>query len=250
MVDVAGIRAELAPTGTLRIGLNDANFLLVRRAADGSPAGLAPELGRELARRVGVPCTFVHYADAGLMANAVDSGAWDVGFLGIDLARQGIAFTQPYVEIDAGYLVPAGSPLATMADVDRSGVRIAVAERSAYDLYLTRTLKFATLVRTPSISGSYDAFVAQGLEALAGLKARLKEERRRLPGARILDGRFTAIQQGIGTPAARRSGAAYLTSFVTDAKRSGLLGVLAERTATTGVSIPDDPAPSPVRSGT
>jgi polar amino acid transport system substrate-binding protein len=243
-VDLARARIELAPTGVLRVALNDANFLLVRRDAQGEPAGLAPALAREIATRLDVHCTFLHYADAGLMADAVDTGTWDIGFLGIDADRAGIAFTQPYVEIDAGYLVPPDSALSTIDEVDRPGVRIAVFERSAYDLHLTRTLRFATLVRAPSIEASFQIFAADRLEALAGLKARLEDDALRLPGARVLDGRFTAIQQGIGTPASRRTGAAYLAAFVSDARSSGLLQALVQRLVSGGITIPEDPPDS------
>jgi polar amino acid transport system substrate-binding protein len=235
----AALRAELAPSGRLRVGLNYGNFLLVLKDdADGAPRGIAPDLARELGRRVGAPVEFVRYDQAGTMADAVTSGAWDVAFLAAEPARANvIAFTAAYLEIEAGYLVPPGSPIRTIDEVDRPGVRIAVANKAAYDLYLSRTLKHAELVRAEGIPGSYDLFVAQKLDALSGLKPRLLMDVERLPGARILDGRFTAIQQGIGTPVARAAAAAYLRAFVEEIKSSGLVAQAIARHGVRGVNV-------------
>jgi polar amino acid transport system substrate-binding protein len=235
----AALRAELAPSGRLRVGLNYGNFLLVLKDdADGAPRGIAPDLARELGRRVGAPVEFVRYDQAGTMADAVTSGAWDVAFLAAEPARANvIAFTAAYLEIEAGYLVPSGSPIRTIDEVDRPGVRIAVANKAAYDLYLSRTLKHAELVRAEGIPGSYDLFVAQKLDALSGLKPRLLMDVERLPGARILDGRFTAIQQGIGTPVARAAAAAYLRAFVEEIKSSGLVAQAIARHGVRGVNV-------------
>src|SRR5215471_9381389 len=132
-------KSELTPTGKLRVGINYGNFLLVTRHSDSDYSGIAVDLGRELGTRLGVPIELVAFATAGKLADAVKSGAWDVAFLGNEPQRAGdIAFSSPYLEIEAGYLVPAGSPITTMAEVDRKGVRIAVAINSAYDLYLVR----------------------------------------------------------------------------------------------------------------
>jgi polar amino acid transport system substrate-binding protein len=235
----AALRAELAPSGPLRVGLNYGNFLLVLKDdADGAPRGIAPDLARELGRRVGAPVEFVRYDQAGTMADAVTSGAWDVAFLAAEPARANvIAFTAAYLEIEAGYLVPPGSPIRTIDEVDRPGVRIAVANKAAYDLYLSRTLKHAELVRAEGIPGSYDLFVAQKLDALSGLKPRLLMDVERLPGARILDGRFTAIQQGIGTPVARAAAAAHLRAFVEEIKSSGLVAQAIARHGVRGVNV-------------
>jgi polar amino acid transport system substrate-binding protein len=233
------VRAELAPTGTLRVGLNYGNFLLVLKdAASGEPRGIAPDLARELGRRVGVPVEFVRFDQAGKMADAVTTGVWDVAFLAAEPARADvIAFTAAYLEIEATYLVPAGSPIRTIAEVDRPGVRIAVANKAAYDLYLSRTLKHAELVRAEGIDGSYELFVAQKLDVLSGLKPRLLMDVEKLPGARILDGRFTAIQQGIGTPKARAAAAAYLSAFVEEAKSTGLVAQAIARHGVRGVNV-------------
>jgi polar amino acid transport system substrate-binding protein len=238
-VMTAALRSELAPTGKLRVGLNYGNFLLVLKDdAGGAPRGIAPDLARELGRRVGVPVEFVRYDQAGTMADAVTSGAWDVAFLAAEPARANvIAFTAAYLEIEAGYLVPPGSPIRTIEEVDRPGVRIAVANKAAYDLYLSRTLKHAELVRAEGIPGSYDLFVAQKLDALSGLKPRLLMDVERLPGARILDGRFTAIQQGVGTPVARAAAAAYLRAFVEEIKSTGLVAQAIARHGVRGVNV-------------
>lgn len=232
-------RSELAPTGKLRVGINHGNFLLVTSGSSRSdPRGVAPDLARELGRRLGVPVEFVGFDTAGTMADAGRTGAWDVAFLGAEPQRANeIAFTAAYLEIPATYLVPAGSPLRSIAEVDREGVRIAVAEKSAYDLFLSRNIKHARLMRTQGIDASYNLFVTEKLEALSGLKPRLLKDVERLPGARLLDGQFTAVQQAIGTPKARAAGATYLRAFVEEAKASGFVGQAISRNAVQGVSV-------------
>jgi polar amino acid transport system substrate-binding protein len=231
--------AELAPSGKLRVGLNYGNFLLVLKdAPDGTPRGIAPDLGRELGKRLGVPVEFVRFDAAGKLADAVKADAWDVAFLGAEPQRASeIAFSAPYLEIPVTYLVPAGSPLRTIADVDREGVRISVAEKSAYDLFLSRTLKQAKLLRAQGIEGSYELFIKEGLDALAGLKPRLVSDAEKLPGSRVLDGQVTGVQQAIGTPRARETGARYLRKFVDEAKRSGLVAKTIERNQVRGVTV-------------
>lgn len=233
------VRSELAPTGTLRVGLNHGNFLLVTPGSSASdPRGVAPDLARELGRRLGVPVEFIRFDTAGGLADGARTGAWDVAFLGAEPQRANeIAFTAAYLEIPATYLVPAGSPIRSVADVDRAGVRIAVSEKSAYELYLSRTLKQAQLLRTKGIDGSFELFVADKLEALAGLKPRLLTDVQKLPGARLLEGQFTAVQQAIGTPKSREAGAKYLREFVEEVKASGLVAQAITRNAVQGVSV-------------
>jgi polar amino acid transport system substrate-binding protein len=231
-------RAELAPSGTLRVGINFGNALLATKDAKGEPAGIAVDLARELARRLGVPLEIVPYESAGRMADGAKGGAWDVAFLGSDPARADeISFTAPYLEIEATYLVPAGSPLRTIADVDRDGVRIAVSEKSAYDLYLTRSLRHARLVRVPGPDASTDLFFKDKLEALAGLKPVLVEAVGRQPGSRVLDGRFTTVQQAVGTPKGRPAAAQFLQTFVEDVKASGFVAKSIERNRIQGVMV-------------
>lgn len=231
--------SELAPTGKLRIGLNYSNFLLVLKdAPDGSPQGIAPDLGRELASRLGVKPAFVKFDAAGKLADGVKKGMWDVAFLGNEPARANeIAFTPAYLEIPVTYLVPAGSPLKSFADVDQPGVRIAVADQSAYHLFLTRSLKKAELVAADGIEGSYKMFADLKLEALAGLKPRLITDAQRLPGSRILDGQVTAVQQSIGTPKSRETAARYLKEFIEDVKAKGLIGEAISRHKVNGVTV-------------
>ena len=232
-------KSELAPTGVLRAGINLSNFLLVSgKSPTGEPQGVAPDMAREIAARLGVPVGYVTFATPGELADAAEKNVWDIGLIGAEPARaETIAFTPAYVEIEATYLVPPGSPLKSIAEVDRAGVRIAVNARSAYDLWLTRNIKHATLVRANSIDGSLRRFVEEKLEALAGLKLRLLKDVAALPGARILEGRFTAVQQAIGTARANAAGAEFLRRFVAEAKASGLVASLIERHKVRGLSV-------------
>jgi len=230
---------SLSPSGKLKIGLNYSNFLLViGDDANGEPKGIAPDLGRELAKRVGMPFEFVKFDAAGKLFDAVKSAQCDVGFLGAEPQRADeVDFTNAYLEIPVTFLVPAGSPIKTIADVDRDGVRIAVSERSAYDLYLSRTLKKAQLVRTKGIPASYDVFMAQKLEVLGGLKPKLVDEQARTPGSRVLDGQITGVQQAIGAPKGRPAAAKYLREFAEDVKRSGFVARAIEKHGVKGVRV-------------
>lgn len=231
--------AEFAPSGTLRVGINLGNPVIAQRdPGGGDPKGVGPALGRELAKRLGVAVKFVTFDTAGKLADAVKAGAWDVAFLGNEPQRAGdIAFSPAYLEIEAGYLVPAGSTIKTMADVDRKGVRIATAVNSAYDLYLSRNLKHATLVRANAIQGSYDVFVKDKLEVLSGLKPRLLTDAQTLPGSRILEGRFTVVQQSVGTPQGRPAAAGYLSEFAKEIRTSGFVAEAIARHAVRGVTV-------------
>lgn len=235
----AAARSQLAPTGKLRVGINLSNFLLTRTdPRTGEHGGVAVDLGRELARRLGVPAEVIAYESPGKLADAARSNAWDVGFLGAEPQRANeIDFTAAYVEIEATYLVPPGSALQAIADVDRPGVRIAISGKSAYDLYLTRNLKHAELVRETGMDNVFKRFVEDKLDALAGLKPRLITDQQNLPGSRILDGRFTAVQQAIGTPKGRPAGTQYLREFAEDVKRSGLVAQLIEKNNVRGLTV-------------
>jgi len=233
------VRSELAPTGTLRVGIYFQNVLLARKdPASGEALGVAVDIAGELARRLGVPVKIVAYDTPGQMATAVKTGAWDVAFLATDPARAGeITFTAPYIEIEATYLVPAGSPLRTIADVDSEGVRVAVADKSANELYLSRSLQRARLMRAPTVTAAFKLFVADKLEALADIKPRLVTVAEKLPGSRIIDGRFSVIQQAVGTPAGRAAGAKYLREFVEDVKATGLVAQAIEKNGVHGLSV-------------
>ena len=233
------VRSELAPSGTLRAGINLANFLLVTgRSPEGDPEGVAPDMAAEIARRLDVPIAYVPFETPAKLADAAGDDVWDIGLIGAEPARaQTIAFTAAYTEIEATYLVAGGSALREIEDVDRDGVRISVAGGSAYDLFLSRSLEHAELVRASGLDGSFDLFVEQKLDALAGLRPRLISDVERLPGARILDGRFTAVQQAVGTPRPREGGAAFLRELVEEAKASGLVQRLIDRHRVRGLSV-------------
>ncbi len=232
-------KAELAPTGVLRAGINLSNFLLVTgRSRSGEPEGVAPDMAREIAARLRVPIAYVPFPRPGELADAAGTNVWDIGLIAVEPARAAkIAFSPAYVEIEATYLVPPGSPLQTIAEVDRPGIRIAVAARSAYDLWLTRNVAHAELVRAPSLEAAFELFRADKLDALAGLKPGLLADIEKLPGARILDGRFTSVQQAIGTARANGAGAAFLRTFVEEAKASGLIQRLIERHHVRGLAV-------------
>jgi len=230
---------DIAPTGKLRVGLNYGNFLLVLKdKPDGTPQGIAPDLARELAKRLEMAIEFVKFDAAGKLADGVKSGAWDVAFLGNEPQRAAeIAFSPAYLEIPVTYLVPAGSPLNSLADIDRKGVRIAVADKSAYHLFMMRELKNAELVSADGIEGSYKLFIDSKLDALAGLKPRLLTDQQKNPGSRILEGQLTAVQQSIGTPKSRESAARYLKEFAADVKKSGFVAEAIARHKVPGVSV-------------
>ncbi|MDX1374735.1 MAG: transporter substrate-binding domain-containing protein [Burkholderiales bacterium] len=233
----AAVVAELAPGGTLRAGINLSNFLLVTgKAANGDPQGIAPDLAGEIAARLGVPLKLLPYANPGKLADAV--AEWDVGLIGAEPARaKEIAFSAAYLEIESTYLVPPGSKIRSVEEIDREGVRIAVYGKSAYGLYLARSIKHAELVNAEGLDASWELFVSRKLDALAGLRPRLVQDVEKLPGARVLEGRFTAVQQAVGTPRSRAAGAAFLAAFVEEAKASGLVARLIERHGVRGVNV-------------
>lgn len=227
--------AALAPTGVLRAGINLSNFLLVTgRDADGGPTGVSPDMARELARRLGVGVELRTYKSPGDLADDAERDAWDVGNIGAEPARAAtIAFTAAYCEIECTYLVPPGSRLTAIAEVDRPGVRIASAPRAAFDLWLEANLRHAELVRPATLAGAFDLFVSERLDALAGLRPGLLRDAEKLPGSRLLDGAFSSVQQAMGTPRGRDdAGYAYLRAFVEEMKA---VGFVAERIAAHGV---------------
>lgn len=231
--------SELAPTGVLRAGINLSNFLLVTgTGAAGDPEGVSPDMAREVASRLGVPVKYVPFASPGELAAEAGKGVWDIGLIGAEPQRaEKIAFTAAYAEIEATYLVPAGSPLKTISDVDGPGVRIAVTDRTAYGLWLERNIKHAELVRSETLDTAYEDFVSKKLEVLAGLRARLLSDLEKLPGARILEGRFSSVQQAIGTDKKNTKGAAFLRDVVENAKASGLVARLIEKHKVRGLSV-------------
>ena len=225
------IRAELAPTGVLRAAISLSNFLLVTaQSSQGDPVGVSPDIARAVADRLGVPVRYITFPSPGELADAAVEDIWDIGNIGAEPERaKTISFTAAYAEIEATYLVPAGSAIHTVAEVDRNGGRIGVYGRSAYGLWLADNIQCAERVITDSVDASFELFVEQGLEVLAGLRPRLVSDAAKLPGARILDGQFTAVQQAIGCKPERTSGAQFLHDFIEEAKDSGLVADLLEK---------------------
>jgi polar amino acid transport system substrate-binding protein len=235
----AAVRTDLAPTGTLRAGINYGNVILATKDPDtGESRGVAIDLTRELAARLVVPFQVVAYGSVAAMVDAAKTNGWDIAFLGIDPAREGdIAFTAAYLEIEATYLVPAGSALRTVADVDREGVRVAAPARANYELFLSRSLTRAQLVRAATADAAFDLLAGGKVDALAGLRQALIGLVDRLPGSRMLDGQFMKVPQAIGVPRGRDAGLGYLRGFVEDAKGSGLVTRAIEKTGARGVSL-------------
>jgi polar amino acid transport system substrate-binding protein len=231
--------AELTPTGVLRAGINMSNFLLVTgKTPSGDPVGVSPDMAAEVAKRLGVPLKLIPFKSPGELGDQAENNVWDIGNIGAEPQRaRTIAFTAAYCEIEATYLVPPGSPIQSIADVDKPGIKISVTGRSAYGLWLENNIKHATLVRTDSLDSSFDQFVNQKLDVLAGLRPRLIDDVKKLPGARILDGQFSAVQQAIGTPKKNVKAAAWLAAFVEDAKKSGLVKSFIEKHNVKGLSV-------------
>jgi polar amino acid transport system substrate-binding protein len=218
---------ELAPDGSLRVAINYGNPVLAQQPRSGDePRGVSAELARELGRQLGVPVRFVIFNQAGQVTEALKSNpkAWDIAFLAIDPVRaQGIDFTAPYVVIEGAYLVIKESPLHAVEEVDRAPHRVAVTTGSAYDLYLTRALKKAELVRFKTWPETTDAFEQQHLDALAGVKQPLVAYAAAHKDTRLLPGRFMAIEQAVGTPQGRPAALAFLRAFVEQMKSSGFV---------------------------
>lgn len=216
--------AALAPTGRLRAAINLSNFLLVTgEDGDGQPIGPSPGMAIALADTLGVPLEMITYSSPGLVADAAVEGVWDIGNIGAEPARAAhINFTAAYAEIEATLMVPDDSTASSLADLDKPGVRIAVKDRAAYCLWLERNLQHAELVKVNSLEASFQAFVEQGLDANAGLRPRLSQDLESYPSSRLLNGRFMAVQQAMGTPNDRDSaGIEFLQRFVEHAKVSG-----------------------------
>jgi polar amino acid transport system substrate-binding protein len=212
---------EIAPTGKLRAAINLGNAVLAQKGADGAPKGVSVDLARELARRLGVPVELVTFEAAGKVFEGIKAGSVDLAFIAIEPVRAAeIEFTAPYVIIEGVYMVPKDSPLKSVADVDRAGVRIAVNKGSAYDLYLTRTLKHAALARS---GDGVALFKEDKLEAAGGVRQPLEAYARTDPGVRVMDGRFMAIQQAMGMPKGRPRAHQYLRGFVEEMKASGFV---------------------------
>jgi polar amino acid transport system substrate-binding protein len=231
------LAAQAAPQGKLRISINVGNPILARRTEDGA-AGVSVDLGREFARRLGVPFELVVFASAGESVDAVRNRQADLGFFAVDPKRgEGIAFSAPYVLIEGAYLVKDASPLKANDEVDRPGTRVVVGKGSAYDLYLTRELKEAEIVRAPTSPAVVDHFLQCGAEVAAGVKQQLQADAARVGGVRLLPGRFMVIQQAMGVPKDRAEVATGLRAFVEEVKAGGFVAQALERHGIQGASV-------------
>jgi polar amino acid transport system substrate-binding protein len=218
---------DLAPTGKLRAAINQGNSVLVQKQADVSePKGVTIMLAKELGKRLGVPVELVLFNAAGEVFAALKEGRWDIAFLAIEPVRAAeIDFTPPYVIIEGAYMVAKDSPLQTPADVDNKGIRIAVGKGSAYDLYLTRTIKNAEIMRASTGGGqaSIDLFLKEKFEVAAGVRQPIAEYAKTNPDVRVMPQRFMAIEQAMGTPKGRTPAVAYLKGFIEEMKKSGFV---------------------------
>ena len=234
------ITSTLCPTGKLRAAINLGNPILANlNLATNQPFGVSVDLAQELAGRLGVELELVVVTGAAKSVAALNDQSADVGFFAIDPLRGAeIAFTAPYVLIEGCYLVPTDSTIQTNADVDKAGVRVTVGTGSAYDLFLTREIKNAQIVREANVAGVVDAFLAQKLEVAAGIKQTLQTSAQQLPGLRLLDGHFMVIEQAMGVP--KRFGAevaAYVSAFVEEMKASGFVAQAMVRHGIKGASV-------------
>jgi polar amino acid transport system substrate-binding protein len=232
-------RAELAPTGVLRAGINLSNFLLVTgRSASGEPEGVSPDMARALATSLGVPVQFVNFKSPGELADQAGKNVWDIGNIGAEPQRAAVmTFSAAYCEIEATYMVPPGSPITSIDQVDRKGVKVVTSARSAYGLWLENNIKNAELIQVPGLDGAFNAFKDQKIDVLAGLRPGLLKDIEKMPGATILPGKFSAVQQAIGCNKPAVEGARYIAEFVENAKKSGLIASLIEKHKVKGLSV-------------
>jgi polar amino acid transport system substrate-binding protein len=234
----AAARAELGGTGKLRAAINYGNPILAARGADGQPSGLSVDLAQEAGRRLGLPVELVTFTSAGNTVEAVKARQVDLAFVAIDPVRAAdMEYTAPYVIIEGAYLVRNNSPLQRNEHVDRPGTQVAVGRGSAYDLYLTRELKSAALVRVPTSPEVVDAFLARKLDVAAGVKQQLEADARRVGGVRLLPGRFMVIQQAMGVPKGRTAAQAWLSTFVEEMKASGFVASALQRHGVQGAEV-------------
>jgi polar amino acid transport system substrate-binding protein len=230
--------AELASTGKLRAAINFGNPILASRGADGQPRGVSVDLAREAARRLGVPIELVQFTSAGNVVEAVKARQVDLAFVAIDPVRGAdMDYTAPYVIIEGAYLVRNASSLQANDQVDRAGTRVAVGRGSAYDLFLTRELKSATILRAPTSPEVTDFFLAQNLDVAAGVKQQLEADARRVGGVRLLPGRFMVIEQAMGVPKGRTAAQAWLSAYIEEMKASGFVAEALKRHGIEGAAV-------------
>ena len=233
-------RQSLAPSGKLRVAINVANPILAKRdPASGNVTGITMDLGRALAARLGAEFVPVLYPNPGALVDGARAGAWDIGFAAIDPARADVLeFTAAYMEVNVTYLVPAASPIRAVADADRAGVRIGVGAKNAADLFLTRTIKQAQIVRAPdSVDSAVELLRSGNADAFASNRAGLMLMRDKLGAWRLLDERLYAVEHAIALPRGRGAGFAYAKAFVEEAKRSGEVAQGIARHSIAGVDV-------------
>jgi polar amino acid transport system substrate-binding protein len=228
----AAAMADLAPGGTLRAAINVGNAVLAARPAPGAtePTGISVDLARELASRLGARVQLIVFDSAGKVVEAGAARGWDIAFVALDPARAAeINQSPPYVQIEGAYLVRNESKIKANDQVDVKGNRVVVAQNSAYDLYLTRNLKQAQIVRTPTSATVVDTMLKENYEVGAGVKQALENDARRLPGVRLLPGRFMVINQAMASQRGKEAGARYVREFIEEMKASGFVAKAIER---------------------
>lgn len=231
---------KFIPTGKLRASINLGNPVLAKRdPVSGSPVGVSVDLVNNFAEQLGVEIEFVVFDSAGKSVEAVTKEQADIGFFAVDPSRgQGIAFTAPYVLIEGCYLVRKDSIIQSNMEVDKPEHRVAVGKGSAYDLFLTRELQHAEIVRAPTSLAVVDLFVEQNIDIAAGVKQQLEADTQRFPGLRLLPGRFMVIQQAMGLPKGRGAeAAAILSKYVEEMKASGFIAQALTRHGVQGASV-------------
>jgi polar amino acid transport system substrate-binding protein len=233
-------KLALAPTGKLRAAMIITNPVHVTKdPSSGELKGVAIDLGREMARRLGLPFEVVGYSSPTALVGSAKSGQWDIVFIGVPVGERDMDLSAPYVQIEMGYLVPKDSPISKISEIDGRGIRVAVQEKGGADTLLTPTIKEATLVRRPTIADAVEAVRSGHADAMAGIKTYLIPTSERLPGSRVLEGRIAVEQTSIGVPKGHHVGAAYVRRFVDAAKSEGLVKAAIERAGIRGL----DPAP-------
>ena len=233
------VRDELAPSGKLRVGINHGNAVLASRdAVSGELRGVAADLARELGRRCELPVELVAFESAGKMTAALKADAWDVAFLAVEPGRAGeIAFTAPYLLIEGTYLIPPGSPIHSIADVDQPGVRVGVSAGSAYELFLSRNLQNARILKSDTPHAAFDLLIDGKVDVVAGVRQALIANAAKLPGSRVFDERFMAIEQAMGMPHGRPAALNFLRGFIEDVKAGGFVTQALERAGIRGVAV-------------
>ncbi|HEY9460303.1 MAG TPA: ABC transporter substrate-binding protein [Paralcaligenes sp.] len=247
---LSDVRRALLPAGKLRAAINYGNIVLAQKdAVTGAPGGVSVALARELARRLGVELEILGFDAAGKVFAETDNNTWDIGFLAIDPVRgQKVLFTAPYVLIEGTYLVNRNSPLRSIDDIDAEGVRVAVGKGAAYDLFLTRELKKAEIVRADTSAAAIDLFLEKNLDAAAGVRQPLEKAAEGNARLKVLPGSFTSIRQAMVTPKKNQIALDYLHAFIEEMKASGFV----ERELKTsgqdsaGIAPPENQAPQPV----